>query len=128
MTQAEKIELIALYDGWEKTGISRLENKGSLSEYKCLFRKSFTDSFRINNQMLENMPYLTDLNWLHPVAMKVLYHVSSINKPIGYRIYCRVFNHCASKPKDGQYIHLFEAVVCAIQFLNEQKQTTNETA
>jgi hypothetical protein len=118
MTQEQKIELIALYDGWEKTGYSVAENKR-------LFRKSCSDSFGFDNERLETMKYLTDLNWLHPVAMKVLDELSEISDIVALSLHRQIFYNCASKPKDGQYIDLFEAVVCAIQFINEQKQTEN---
>ena len=117
MTQAEKIELVAVYDGWIKVGYAYLGGE-------LMFQRKLNDAFGYDNKIIDNLKYLTSLDWLHPVAMKVLDDVYAFNTPIGSRIYGKIFNHCASKPKEGQYLDLFEAVVEGIVFINEQKFKT----
>ena len=114
MTQQEKIEIVAIYDGWEK--------------YDSIRRPVWYSkgSFRVDGFDIEHFgKYLTSLDWLHPVAMKVLDELFLVNHKLPSRIYSKIYNHCASNMKGGQYLDLFESVVEGIIFFNQQKQKEN---
>lgn len=64
MTTEQKVQVIAEYDGWEETGkIHPFDNRKG---------KTYRKAGLIGVQWISSMAYLTSLDWLHPVAMKVL--------------------------------------------------------
>jgi hypothetical protein len=120
MTQSEKIELVAVYDGWRK---------------QTTFRSTpwyLKDGVDEGGNIEHFNKYLTSLDWLHPVAMRVKKQLEDIMN--NQREMCtrdtyfyieQIDGSCAENQKDGQYIDLFEAVVLAILFINDQKQKQN---
>ena len=125
--QKQKLVVIATYDGWVKDGY--FYTKDTEMEY------------------LVDIPYLTCLNALHAVAMKVLDELSVPSKLNDstkwlYQIYqslpeCSdeefrilesieiiisdIKQACYQKPINGEYIALFEEVYNGVNFLNQQK-------
>ena len=110
-----KIETIAIYDGWEEDCI--LEPGSTM-----LWRHKERDGFR----WFKDMPYLTSLDWLHPVAMKVLGEPKLKDKSDGITIIAKIIRACSSAPINGEYIALFNAVYDGIVFLNQLKSKENE--
>jgi hypothetical protein len=133
----EKIKTIADYDGWELcvTGI--------------LYEKIGTNQ---PLQYLDNLPYLTSLDWLHPVAMKVMegirakelelidyynnqpFHVDGdVNQEVIYgrqkvrigRLITNILLACSNRPINGEYIDLFNAVYDGIVYLKSQNNGNN---
>ena len=110
-----KIETIAIYDGWEEDCI--LEPGSTM-----LWRHKERDGFR----WFKDMPYLTSLDWLHPVAMKVLHDAVLIAKFDDISLMKKIIRACSCAPINGEYISLFNAVYEGIVFLNEQKSKQND--
>jgi len=128
MTQQEKIELIAMYDGWEKS-----EFKFKLTGYT--FSKSGYCYVR-EIDLESDMKYITSLDWLHPVAMKVqgeirVFEMDILAKgsygslELCIRKQSSIASSCSRPSQNGQYLNLFESVVEGILFINEQKQKEN---
>lgn len=107
--QINMTRVIAEYDGWR---YSATTTKGDL------YSKGGDSFFDVNTK------YLTSLDWLHPVAMKVmgmlnhLYKVSRDRKFMDLAEQIKIA--CATKPVKGEYLWLFTAVYNGIVFLNEQ--------
>ena len=115
MTQAEKIELVALYDGWEKSEFKFAKGHSfTKSGYACIYEENLDYRMR----------YLQSLDWLHPVAMKVMDDSEPINGGNSVMIRYKICQKLRKKPINGQYLDLFEAVVEGIVFINEQKFQT----
>ena len=70
------------------------------------------------------MPYLTSLDWLHPVAMKVLGERKGRDDAETVQSLIRVC--CWIAPINGEYIDIFNAVYEGIVFLNELKSKEND--
>jgi len=127
MTQKQKIELIALYDGWEK--------------YDSIRRPVWYSkgSFRVDGFDIEHFgKYLTSLDWLHPVAMKVMDEILVFANDFFDKANCDLLRLCLQKHssigyaclqpcQNGQYLELFDAVVEEILFINQQKQKENDS-
>jgi hypothetical protein len=64
----------------------------------------------------DQLPYLTDLNALHKVAMDVMGELPLLSSN-QHLIWCCM----AKRPINGQYIALFNAVYDGVVFLNRQK-------
>jgi len=109
MTLKEKVEKVATFDGWDIWHSTHrptryikddIEISGYISDY---FEK-----------------YLSDLNWLHPVAMKALDELDKLPKSIARDCIRRsICHYCSQRPIDGQYCNLFEAVLEAIGFIGQ---------
>lgn len=75
--------------------------------------------------------YLTLLDWLHPVAMKVKNKLSHMKNTSGFdytenltctSLYNLIMRGCTQEPNsNGEYTDLFNAVYDGIQFINEYK-------
>lgn len=117
MTQElkDKIKTIAEYDGWKVVPpgtYTQCHNQtiwfGHGGNYDCYHDVTSA----------EEMKYLTDLNWLHPVAMKVL---GELNMKGSLTYWWNIRHHCAIRPINGEYIGLLNAVHDGIKFLNQHK-------
>ncbi len=119
MTQLkDKIKLIAEYDGWKFIEAER-HNKHTFPDR---FVKTIDGATECRHFDYMNT-YLTDLNWLHPVAIKVLHEGEKIENPFVWEEHIQpVTNSAWCKPFCGQHIDLFNAVAVAIKFLNSQKK------
>lgn len=113
--QIEMTRVIAEYDGWkyhDKSDVYRPNGYWTLAEVWA------------GKWVIENLEYLTSMDWLHPVAMKVmgmlnhLYKVSRDRKFMDLAEQIKIA--CATKPVKGEYLWLFTAVYNGIVFLNEQ--------
>jgi len=128
MTQKEKIEIVAMYDGWVKVGYSYLGGE-------LLFQKKINHTFGYDNKSIDELKYITSLDWLHPVAMKVQVEILVFARDISakaeadcnslrlcIRKQSSIASACSRPCQNGQYLDLFESVVEAILFINQQKQ------
>jgi len=117
--QIEMTRVIAEYDGWkyhDKSDVYRPNGYWTLAEIWAGW------------WVLEDMAYLTEMNWLHPVAMKVMGELEiiiNIGKDADSFVDANSIRRnmiimCYRKPINGQYIDLFTAVYNGIVFLNEQ--------
>ena len=71
----------------------------------------------------EEMPFLTSMDYLHPVAVKVLDDLAVYFKPKSSRHRSNIIYCCRIKPNDkGEYTDLFNATYNAIVFINSQKE------
>lgn len=122
MTTQEKIKAIAEYDG-----MSTFE-----TEHDLFFKRGVGCTTENYDYHLLHLKYLTSLDWLHPVAMKVLDELEIIPKPKHektewwFRCGCKgkstmITVRCSFKPINGEYIDLFNAVYDGIVFLNSNK-------
>jgi hypothetical protein len=109
MTTQDKVKVIAEYDGWvddmHNMYVNPNYNKGTL-------------------MYLSDMPYLTSLDSLHSVAMKVLdglFVRDLIDNEEAQWSRATIRQYCATKPINGEYIDLFNAVYDGIIFLNSNK-------
>lgn len=103
----EKIKTIAEFDGWVKRDIA-------FTHGRELYENEH------HTQWLDSMPYLTDLNALHRVALDVmdrLYPVLVTEDAIS--AYCKVKDALLSRPVNGQYTDLIDAVYDAIVYLKK---------
>lgn len=104
----EKIKTIAEFDGW---------NVPDSYEWAICTKDT-------NVQYLRNLPYLTDLNALHRVALDVmdrLYPVLVTEDAIS--AYCKVKDALLSRPNtNGEYTDLVDAVYDAIVYLKKYQQ------
>ena len=108
-----KIETIAIYDGWYKgDGIYQ--------------RKMLEPNKGWDILWIIDLQYLTSLDWLHPVAMKVLGEPKLKDKSDGITLRAKIIRACSYAPINGEYISLFNAVYEGIVFLNEQKSKQND--
>ena len=115
MEQNEKIRLIAEYDGWVKR------------DYQPVHGRELYDNDN-SSQWLDSMPYRSDLNLLHPLAMKVLDEfnviiLSESSRVSSNSIWAMGYKHvitdyCSVKPVNNEYIDLFNAVCDGISFIN----------
>lgn len=112
--QIEMTRVIAEYDGWEyhdKSNTYHPDGYWTLAEIWA------------GQWDIENMAYLTEIGWLHPVAMKVMDGLEQRDCHVGtneYMLIHRIEKACSLKPVNGQYIDLFTAVYNGIEFLNQQ--------
>jgi hypothetical protein len=120
MTPQDKLKVIAEYDGWtfhdwEKNGLK-------------FCSKYFGN--RYEQISVPELKYLTSLDWLHPVAMKVadVICVSILSSRGSKRIECKklikeIESACFCRAVNGEYTALFNAVYEGIEFLNQNKPT-----
>jgi hypothetical protein len=141
MTTNEAVRLVAEYDGWvvalphTRKGEPMMDKPtSSACEY------------------LSNLKYLTSLDWLHPVAMKLLnelrakelelidyynnqpFHVDDIvNQEVIYAkrkfrnggAITNILLACSAAPINNEYIDLFNAVYDGIVYLKSQTNGNN---
>jgi hypothetical protein len=107
--QIEQTRVIAEWDGWEylPPSISTPE-----SDYLCKDGKMYPP---------DQLPYLTDLNALHPVAMDVLNSLRGIQYDQKQYYVSSIRSYCSTAPINGEYIDLFNAVYDGIVYLNSTK-------
>lgn len=130
MTTTDKVKVIAVYDGWELRGepefippykiwIKQLPSGTKLIPYISPSGKEYDD-------WAKEMKYATSMDWLHPVAMKVLdglFVRDLIYNENAQWSRATIRQYCATKPINGEYIDLFNAVYEGIGFLNQNKPT-----
>lgn len=127
MTTQNKVKAIAEYDGWELRGepefippykiwVKQLPSGTKLIPYISPSGKEY-------DNWIKDMKYLTSLDWLHPVAMKLLNELRQLKD--GEDLQHMIFvlrHHCAIPPINGEYRDLLNAVYDGIEFLNRQKK------
>ena len=97
----EKIKEIAEFDGWVKRDIE-------FTHGRELYENDH------HTQWLDSMPYLTDLNSLHRVALDLMEKIVGMEQlAIQSAMLCR--------PINGQYTALVDAVYDAIVYLKKQE-------
>lgn len=108
MRNQEKVIIIAIYDGWEY-------NPDRYNDYHL------RGNALANNKDLVMM-YLTDLNYLIPVALKVFYecnrHFKATNTLLCEYIQMAMFDVYL---ENQNYQTLFDNVFLAIDYLNKNK-------
>lgn len=115
--QIEMTGIIAKYDGWkvipEGTYIechNQIIWFGHGGKFNCYY----------DITPVSNMLYLTSMDWLHPIAMKVREKLRIIGTHKAYKHVQYIDCACCLDTINGQYIDLFTAVFNGIVFLNEQ--------
>jgi len=125
MNTQDKVKVIAEYDGWKATDRFHVGYK----DWGCLYEKKIVKNRKSLFHFLHDLKYLTSLDWLHLVAMKVLDELDvMISKSksdyestgIGAKGYF-IRHSCQYKPINGEYIDLFNAVYDGIVFLKSNK-------
>jgi len=94
----KQIIKIALYDGWKDKGNGYYERRGMTVPYNML-------------------PYSTNLNELHRVALDVMEELRGFESHY-FDIQHAVFN----RPIRGKYTHLIKAVADGIDYLNSKNK------
>jgi hypothetical protein len=122
MTTNEIIKQIAVYDGWEiHTSYSRrgyvLRNGNELIKGTYLLPKQN----EMDNPILRQ--YLTDLNILHRVAVKVYNEFRDLCDIVDkyHDVRFNMFNAFYQEPINGEYITLATATAEAIIYLKKYK-------
>jgi hypothetical protein len=110
MENNEKIKTIAEYDGWVVKG-----NTATKYDLKGEFLKGDHVAFVPTGMCYS---YLTSLDWLHPVAMKVLSELYKIKGELAHT--GKIVNNCSRCSVSGKYIDLFNAVYDGIVYLKSQ--------
>lgn len=135
MITNEMLQVIAEYDGWELRGepefippykiwVKQLPSGTKLIPYISPSGKEY-------DNWIKDMKYLTSLDWLHPVALRVLNNlVSEFNISTKFNTYVCASDHIANikkamykPPVNGEYIDLFNANYEAILFIKQNKET-----
>ena len=119
----EMLQVVAEYDGWvKKSEIHPLNGS--------YYAKEIKEQSKVVSLTLFDFEYDISMDWLHPVAMKVIdvLCVNTLSAGMGSRIkYKKLVKAIESalicRPINGQYIDLFNAVHEAISFINQNKQT-----
>lgn len=112
MITNEMIQLVAEYDG-----MSIFQ-----TEHDLFFKRGNGCTLENYDYHLLHLKYLTSLDWLHPVAMKLLDCLRKIEiNPDSFRYFYNIKNCCGTAPIKGQYNDLFNAVYEGILFINNQK-------
>lgn len=128
MTTQDKVKAIAEYDGWELRGepefippykiwIKHLPHGTNMIPYISPSGKEYDD-------WAKEIKYLTSLDWLHPVALKVYSEIidCKYNEISDITDICTTINLAIMyKPINGEYIDIFNAVYDGIVFLNSNK-------
>lgn len=114
MSIQDKIKAIAEYDEWREDEV--VDIGGRL--YNNPQRAHLGDNLGEGFAFLGDMKYLTSLDWLHPVAMKVLDDLRKLKEgeDLSHMIFV-LRHHCAIKPNNGEYWDLFNAVYDGLLFL-----------
>jgi len=89
----DKLKIIAEYDGWKNVGV----------------------------KLMRSM-YLTSLDFLHPVAMKVLRQLIAYADRESHIIETAIKQACCKPPINGEYSDLFDATVEGIIYLQNQSK------
>ncbi len=111
MNDSEKMSIVAEFDGWVKR------------EHQSVFGDRELYDNPTTSQWLDSMPYLTSLDSLHPVAMKVLAELKKLPRLSNKDYYqSAIRSHCSTPPDNGQYADLFNSVYDAITFLSSQNK------
>lgn len=141
MTQEEKIKVVAEYDGWKvipEGTYNECHNQttwyGHGGNFGCYH------DIKSEAEML----YITSMDWLHPIAMKVIDELKqrvlitanqytgsddndkplyAIIKDAEYRI-GNIQSHCSFEPVLDQYIDLFNSTYEGIELINKQSSST----
>lgn len=101
----EKIKEVAEFDGWKHI------------EGKALMKHPNHGHYWHN----EALPYLTSLDFLHPVAMKVLGQLLAYADRESHIIETAIKQACAKPPINGEYTALVDAVYDAIVYLKQHE-------
>jgi hypothetical protein len=110
----DKIRVIAEYDGYTVYDKRYPRNHGIGGGDVWNVRKDI---------ILQKCKYLTSLDWLHPVAMKVIDDGEKIENPFMWEEHIQpIYRACWQKHVNGEYIDLFNAVYDAIMFLKQVKE------
>jgi hypothetical protein len=118
----DKIKTIAEYDGWELRGEPEFA-----PPYKIWVKQfpqwakmipCISPSGEEYNDWHKELKYLTSLDWLHPVAMKVLSELYKIKGELAHT--GKIVNNCSRCPINGEYIDLFNSVYDGIVYLKSQ--------
>ncbi len=121
----EQIRIIAEYDGWVFHPNATNGGKNNT------FIKTCGDGSNVWATIENFKKYLTSLDWLHPVAMKVLDELediqyssrgdSQIQGKIAV-ILSGIREKCFIKPINGEYVDLLDKVTEAIEYLSSNKK------
>ena len=130
MTTQDKVKVIAEYDGWELRG-----NPEFIEPYKIWIKQLpqgtkmipyISPSGKEYDDWAKEMKYATSMDWLHPVAMKVLDETTKVfNDTLDKDVFVpasdfqyNIKRACYIRAINGEYIDLFNAVYDGIVFLN----------
>ena len=120
MTKETAIEIIAQYDGC-------VIDTDKSEEGDIWYKKLYGHDFFLSLSAWHIEKYATSLDWLHPVAMRVVDELNVLKFTIektGSSIYymtANLLSRCGNKPVNGEYIDLLIMTAKCIEFLNQQK-------
>ena len=115
----DKLKEISMYDGWE------IIPDGTYREcHNQTIWFGHGGSFDCYHDITaaEDMKYLTSLDWLHPVAMKVLGELCNVRDADRSYYISSIRCHCSTAPINGEYTDLFNATYDAIIYLKNQSK------
>jgi hypothetical protein len=108
MATQEKIKAIAEYDG-----MSTFE-----TEHDLFFKRGVGCTPENYDYHLLHLKYLTSLDWLHPVVMKLIDELRQLKDGEDLQhMHFVLRHHCAIPPVNGEYRDLFNAVMDGLLFL-----------
>lgn len=113
----DKLKEIAVYDGL-------VLRQPKNSNYEAYYQRFDSDGLiRAEYPLKQLNKYLTSLDWLHPVAMKVLGELRNVYTIIGASKHLvSISVACAQPPINGEYSDLFNATYDAIVYLKNQSK------
>lgn len=91
------------------------------TEHDLFFKRGIECTPESYDYHLLHLKYATSMDWLHPVAIKVLDELGSIKLYEALGVAQLVFTSLAARTDNGQYIDLFNAVYEGIIFINQNK-------
>jgi hypothetical protein len=123
MNTSEQIRVIAEYDGWRLKPISTAGSPKTKRWFHPTL-KGLGGRLSLMEHKLDSMPYLTDLNYLHKVAMRVLDELEAyIDNPKTTNYRTGIYFGCRQKPNaQGEYTDLLQATYNGITYLNNLKE------
>ena len=112
----DKLKIIAEYDGWVDSGRKHIS-----LDYGNIYTKKGKYTKR-REMFFSEFPYLTSLDWIHPVAMKVLDGLRNVQDEQKSYYISSIRAHCSTSPINGEYIDSFNATVEGIIYLQNHSK------
>ena len=110
----EKLRILAGYDGWKQYPQSQMQWAKHVEEIEDV---SYSKQWLKNSEL---SIYVNSLDWLHPVAMRVIDELQGKHDDgLSKGVICRLKEACHTKPINGEYLDLYAATIAGIEFINK---------